>query len=172
MRLDRLNHVINLLEIHRENLIEYFLNTKFDFSVNHYHANKGLLFYDYLIPNLKIDNHVMKEIASYDYVTFINYSAFVSGVHLYRHRDPCPADANYQQLHLHREFFGDPEYRRVHLPIIDSTKDCYMIYDGKRYSWERGQIQVFDVNKYPHEVLNQSDQTFYMLMVDVLVGKE
>lgn len=172
MRLDRLNHVINLLETNRENLIEYFLNKDFQFSVNKYHANKGLLFYDYMIPDLQIDNQIMKQISSFDYVTFINYSAFVSGVHLYRHTDPCPSDENYQRLHLHREFFGDPEYRRVHLPVMDSGDKCYMLYDRKKYTWERGKIQVFDVNKYPHEVINESEQTFYLLMIDVLVGKE
>lgn len=172
MHLDRLNHVVNLLETNKEKLIQYFLDREFEFSVNNYHANKGLLFYDYMIPGLNIDNVVMREIASYNYVTFINYSAFVPGVHLYRHRDPCPADANYQALHLHREFSGDPEYRRVHLPIVDSDENCFMIYDGKRYTWKKGEIQIFDVNKYRHEVLNQSDKTFYLLMIDVLVGRE
>lgn len=172
MLLDRLNHIVNLLETNKENLIEYFLNKEIEFSINNYHANKGLLFYDYMIPGMEIDNATMKEIASYDYVTFINYSAFVPGVHLYRHRDPCPADANYQALHLHREFSGDPEYRRVHLPIVDSTDDCFMVYDGEKHTWNRGEIKIFDVHKYRHEVLNQSDKTFYLLMIDVLVGKE
>jgi len=172
MLLDRINSVIKLLEDNKENLIEYFVNKEFNFSINNYHANKGLLFYDYMIPGLEIDNVIMKEITSRDCVTFINYSAFVPGVHLYRHQDPCPADANYQALHLHREFSGDPEYRRIHLPIMDSSDDCFMLFNGKKYTWKRGEIQIFDVHKYRHEVLNQSDQTFYLLMIDVLVGKE
>lgn len=176
MSFDRLNHVVSVLETHKKSLIEYFSTKDIQFSDNDYsanrYANKEVLYYDYLIPNLDIDHEILKEIASYSYVTFINYSAFLPGMHLFRHVDPSPADKNYQQLHLHREFFGDPDYRRVHLPIVDSTDDCYMIFDGEKYSWKRGEIQIFNVNKFRHEVFNQSDQTFYLLMIDVLVGKE
>lgn len=167
----RINSVLDLLKVQKESLIQYFTNKEFDLTSFSAHTNKEILFYDFMIPGLEIDNETIKQILSYDYVTSINYTVFVPGVHLYKHIDPCPADENYQMMYLHKKFIGDPDYRRIHFPINDSTENCFMIFDNQKYSWKRGETQIFHVNKHAHEVFNQTEHRFHLLMVDVLVGK-
>lgn len=172
--LEKLNHVVSLLENNRDSLIEFFTTNQFplEYLEAGRDMNKRIFYYDFLVPGLEIQHPILQELVVSDYVTYLNYTIFVPGIHIYKHKDVLPTNEIYQERHLHRKFYGDPTYLRLHLPVTDCGENCYMIYDGQRCTWKSGEVYVYDVHNCYHEFWNHSDEPFAVLLVDVLTGKE
>lgn len=169
-----LNHVVSLLKNNRDSLIEFFTTNEFPLEVlqGGRDMNKSIYYYDFLKPNLSIKNQVLKNIVTCSYVTYMNYTIFVPKIHIYKHRDVLPTNEIYEKRHLHRKFYGDPTYLRIHFPITDCGNDCFMIYDKLKCTWNRGEVYVYDVHNCEHEFWNNSDKPFAVLLIDVLTGND
>lgn len=169
----RLNHVISLLKENKDLLIEFFTTNQF--PLQHLEdgsdMNEKIFYYDFLVPGLKIQNPVLKELSESTYITYLNYTIFVPGTHIYKHKDVLPTNKIYQERHLHRKFEGDPTYLRIHFPVTDCGDDCYMIYNGQRCTWKSGEVYVYDVHNHYHEFWNNSDKIFTVLLIDVLTNE-
>lgn len=170
---EKLNQVVSLLQNNRDSLIEFF--TTNEFPLKYLEAGRDMseriFYYDFLVPELKINHPVLQELSKSDYVTYLNYTILVPEIHIYKHKDVLPTNIIYQERHLHRKFEGDPTYLRIHFPVTDCGEDCYMIYDDQKCTWKSGEVYVYDVHNCYHEFWNNSDKPFAVLLVDVLTGK-
>jgi len=170
----RLDNIISLLEDNREMMLDYFLTNNFNYTnFNHEdnnHISDKVLYYDYRFPNVVIDNPIISQICSYNYVTYCSLTEFPPGLHIKEHLDPTPADKIYQETQSHYFFEGDQDYRRIHFSIQDSGDDCYMTYQNRKVTWKSGDCQVFDVYRNPHEFFNNTDKMFSLFLIDVIVG--
>jgi Aspartyl/Asparaginyl beta-hydroxylase len=171
--LQNLNHVVSLLKTNRDSLIEFFTTNSFPLEVlsGGKDMSRDIYYYDFLKPGIRINHPVLKEIVSYPYIIYLNYTIFVPNIHIYKHKDVLPTNKIYQERHLHREFYGDPTYLRIHFPVTDCGEDCFMIYNEVRCTWKRGEVYVYDVHNCYHEFWNNSDKAFAVLLIDVLTGK-
>lgn len=173
--IERINQVAKLLAENEESLIQYLTETQFDFSFFDNKINpdiyKEVLYYDFRKPNSIIENNAIRELVSYDFVTYVSYNIFPPGTKVNKHKDPHPGEKIYQITQHHASFSGNPVFRRLHFPIEDSPKNCYMIFDNVEYTWKKGEVQFFDVHNFTHEFANNSDDLFSLLLIDVLVGE-
>jgi beta-hydroxylase len=61
----------------------------------------------------------------------------------------------------------NPANLRVHLGLITPDSDeCFIIVEGKKYTWTDGELLVFD-DTYLHEVQNNTDQERVILFLDI-----
>ena len=171
--LHKLNQVVSLLQSNRDSLIEFFTTNEFplEYLESGRDMSKRIFYYDFLSPKLETTHPVLQELSSSSNITYLNYTILIPGIHIYKHKDVLPTNEIYQERHLHRKFYGDPTYLRVHFPVTDCGEDCYMIYDGQKCTWKRGEVSVYDVHNCYHEFWNNSDKPFAVLLIDVLTGK-
>jgi aspartyl/asparaginyl beta-hydroxylase (cupin superfamily) len=173
--IERINQVVKLLSDNEEELIEYLKETQFDFSFFDKDVNpdiyKEVFYYDFRKPNAIIENEVIKQLLSYDFVTYLSYNIFPPGVRIDKHKDPDPGEEIYQLTQHHGPFSGNPIFRRLHFSLEDSPENCFMIFDDKKYVWKKGELQFFDVHNFTHEFYNNSNDFFSLLLIDVLVGE-
>lgn len=173
--IERINKVLELLCENEESLIKYLTETEFSYSFFDNKVNpdiyKEVLYYDFLVPGIIIENETIKELISYDFVTYVSYNIFPPGVKVNDHKDPHPGEKIYQETQSHRKYFGNPDFRRLHFPIEDSPSDCVMIFNDEEYIWKKGEVQFFDVHNHIHRFYNNSKDFFSLLLIDVLTGE-
>ena len=86
-------------------------------------------------------------------ILYATYSRFSEGTIIYPHRDPP----------VYRE-----RYKRIQIPLSIPDKDtCYMLWDGKKVTWEEGKHQVYPVMDVIHEGYNLSTKAMEFVMIDV-----
>ena len=86
-------------------------------------------------------------------ILYATYSCFSEGTILNPHRDPP----------VYRE-----RYKRIQLPMLIPDKvHCFMIWDGRKVTWEEGVHQVYPVMDIIHEGYNLSTNTMEFVMIDV-----
>ena len=101
----------------------------------------------------KIMTDEVADIFLKDEIIFATFSTFESGTILNPHRDPDVYPCR---------------YKRIQLPLkIPCNKCCYMIWDGKKVSWEEGVAQVYPVMDVTHEGYNLSTESMEFVMIDV-----
>jgi len=101
----------------------------------------------------KIMTEEVADIFLKDEIIFATFSMFESGTILNPHRDPDVYPCR---------------YKRIQLPLkIPCDKCCYMIWDGKKVSWEEGVAQVYPVMDVTHEGYNLSTESMEFVMIDV-----
>ena len=94
-----------------------------------------------------------KNILESNEVLVASVALFESGTELGPHKDP--------------PVYG-MKYRRIQIPLyIPCDKCCYMIWKGKKVSWEEGEPQIYDVMDHVHEGYNHSDGDMIFLFVDI-----
>ena len=86
-------------------------------------------------------------------ILYATYSCFSEGTILNPHRDPP----------VYRE-----RYKRIQLPMLIPDKiHCFMIWDGRKVTWEEGVHQVYPVMDVIHEGYNLSTNPMEFVMIDV-----
>ena len=86
-------------------------------------------------------------------ILYATYSCFSEGTILNPHRDPP----------VYRE-----RYKRIQLPMLIPDKiHCFMIWDGRKVTWEEGVHQVYPVMDVIHEGYNLSTNAMEFVMIDV-----
>ena len=101
----------------------------------------------------KIMTEEVADIFLKDEIIFATFSTFESGTILNPHRDPDVYPCR---------------YKRIQLPLkIPCNKCCYMIWDGKKVSWEEGVAQVYPVMDVTHGGYNLSTESMEFVMIDV-----
>ena len=101
----------------------------------------------------KIMTDEVADIFLKDEIIFATFSTFESGTILSPHRDPDVYPCR---------------YKRIQLPLkIPCDKCCYMIWDGKKVSWEEGVAQVYPVMDVTHGGYNLSTESMEFVMIDV-----
>jgi len=172
---ERLTNIISLLENNREDLLQYFYTKNFDYTnfdnQDNNHISDKVFYYDYRLPQTELDHPVISKICSYDYISYCSLTKFPANLHIKEHLDPRPSDQIYQETQSHYFFEGESEYRRIHFPLQDSGLNCYMIYDNQKITWKKGNCEVFDVANYPHEFFNETETSFALFLVDVILGE-
>ena len=110
----------------------------------------------------KIMTDEIFNIFSNEDILYATYSCFSEGTILNPHRDPP----------VYRE-----RYKRIQLPIsIPDKVHCFMLWDGRKVTWEEGVHQVYPVMDVIHEGYNLSTNAMEFVMIDVkldtIVGDE
>ena len=86
-------------------------------------------------------------------ILYATHSCFSEGTILNPHRDPP----------VYRE-----RYKRIQLPMLIPDKvHCFMIWDGRKVTWEEGVHQVYPVMDVIHEGYNLSTNAMEFVMIDV-----
>jgi len=100
-----------------------------------------------------IDDPKVIDILYQKEILFVTVSLFESGTELGPHKDPP---------------VYNKRYRRIQVPLYIPSKDCYMIWKGKKVFWEEGVPQTYDVMDHVHEGYNYSDDDMIFLFIDIL----
>lgn len=106
-----------------------------------------------IIRKSVIKNQEIERILENEDILFSMFVVFDAGTELNPHKDP--------------NIYSEP-YKRIQIPVEIPDKDkCYMIWKGKKITWEEGVPQVFEVMDYVHEGYNLSDKPMKFLFIDI-----
>ena len=103
-----------------------------------------------------VEDQRVIDILDQEEVIMVTVSLFESGTKLGPHKDP--------------PVYGQA-YRRIQIPLYIPSKDCYMIWRGRKIFWQEGVPQIYDVMDHVHEGYNYSDDDMLFLFVDIFKDK-
>mgnify|MGYP003324643721 CR=1 FL=1 len=111
----------------------------------------------YIRKNVNIRKSMMTDavynIIKNDNILYAVYSRFAGGTILTPHKDP--------------DVYSD-RYKRIQIPLSIPDKDtCFMLWDGRKVTWEEGVHQVYPVMDVIHEGYNLSTNAMEFVMIDV-----
>lgn len=67
-------------------------------------------------------------------------------------------------IHKDHDYWSS-QFHRIHIPLKNSG--AYFIYDEEKIIWKPGEVYIFNVMGIPHGAVNDTDDDFEMVYVDI-----